>query len=430
MEIRSFTFDDINSLDYGVYITGSGVYDAPERDVDVISIPGRNGDLYLDNGRFNNIDVTYPASMGRMSQNDFSEKMQEFRNALLSKTGYCRLYDSYNPDEFRLGVYKSGLNVSPNKQNRAGEFDITFNCKPQRFLKVGEQSVAVEDGDTIVNPTPFPSSPLLEVEGYGDITVNGSNVNIEDSPIGELTLGSGVSRTNSTSGLRVGAVYVHLNAYSGLYYNGDICTNRYIFDSLSFYPVRRSSGDLIQTYSIVQSTSGYSTALSLDAGNTRVRVSIELSEPWEFVMGTASNNDYSCEIELEYVDTFSQTHTETYYISIGVSFNGSNMITIGQTTMQNSSGPLGNSITDPVWTEYEKALGDVTIYSTYSALGNPLYLDFENGEAYKYENGEYVSVNNAVWLGTELPVLESGGNEITYDSNVHALSVVPRWWII
>ena len=52
---KGFIFDGINSLDYGIYITGEAVYNAPERDVEMISIPGRNGEFALDNGRFNNI---------------------------------------------------------------------------------------------------------------------------------------------------------------------------------------------------------------------------------------------------------------------------------------------------------------------------------------------------------------------------------------
>ena len=57
---KGFTFDGIDSKKYGVYITGEAVYNAPERDVEVISIPGRNGAYLLDNGRFSNITVTYP----------------------------------------------------------------------------------------------------------------------------------------------------------------------------------------------------------------------------------------------------------------------------------------------------------------------------------------------------------------------------------
>ena len=48
-------FDGQSSGTYGVYITGEAVYNAPARDVEMVTIPGRNGQLALDKGRFENI---------------------------------------------------------------------------------------------------------------------------------------------------------------------------------------------------------------------------------------------------------------------------------------------------------------------------------------------------------------------------------------
>ena len=58
---NSITFGGINSADFGIYISGEGVFNAPQRDVEMISVPGRNGAIALDRGRFQNIEVTYPA---------------------------------------------------------------------------------------------------------------------------------------------------------------------------------------------------------------------------------------------------------------------------------------------------------------------------------------------------------------------------------
>ena len=56
---KSFTFDGVSSLNYGVYLTGTGVFNAPARAVEMVEIPGRNGNFALDKGRFENIQVTY-----------------------------------------------------------------------------------------------------------------------------------------------------------------------------------------------------------------------------------------------------------------------------------------------------------------------------------------------------------------------------------
>lgn len=139
---KSLTFDNKTSREYGVYITGEAVYNAPERAVEMISIPGRNGAFALDQGRFENIEVSYPAGIFAENETDFAQAVSDFRNFLCSKRGYCRLTDEYNPNEYRMAVYKSGLEVDP-AQLRAGEFTITFECKPQRWLTDGETPIDI-----------------------------------------------------------------------------------------------------------------------------------------------------------------------------------------------------------------------------------------------------------------------------------------------
>lgn len=136
---KALTFDGVSSRDYGVYITGEAVFNAPERDVEMITIPNRNGAFALDNGRFENITVSYPAGIFADTETDFAQAISDFRNILCSKRGYCRLEDEYNPDEYRMAIYKSGLEVSP-AQLKAGEFEIIFECKPQRWLKSGDET--------------------------------------------------------------------------------------------------------------------------------------------------------------------------------------------------------------------------------------------------------------------------------------------------
>ena len=167
---KTLTFDGESSADYGVYITGQAVFNAPEREVEMITIPGRNGTFALDKGRFENVTVTYPAGIFADTDEDFSEAISDFRNWLCSRQGYVRLEDDYNPNEYRLAVYKSGLEVEL-AQLKAGEFNIVFECKPQRFLTSGETEITVTSGDEITNPTLFDASPLLEVSGYGSLKV-------------------------------------------------------------------------------------------------------------------------------------------------------------------------------------------------------------------------------------------------------------------
>ena len=84
---KALKFDGVSSRTYGVYITGEAVYNAPERDVEMIKIPGRNGSFALDNGRFQNIEVSYPAGIFAETEADFRAAISDFRNFLCSRNG-------------------------------------------------------------------------------------------------------------------------------------------------------------------------------------------------------------------------------------------------------------------------------------------------------------------------------------------------------
>lgn len=126
--LRSFYIDGESSADYGLLITGQAVWNAAAYDYEFVSIPGRSGDLILDNGRFENITITYPCALHNLG------RMKDVRSWLMSKRGYHQISDDYNPGEYRLGVVIDGISVDPFKA-QSGTFTVSFNCKPQRFIE-------------------------------------------------------------------------------------------------------------------------------------------------------------------------------------------------------------------------------------------------------------------------------------------------------
>lgn len=172
-----FIYNGKSSADFGVWISGGGTYNAPTRDVETEVIPGRNGVITFDNGRFENIQLTYPAFISR----DFKTRVDGFRAFMAAQTGYNRLEDTYHPDEYRMAMFKSGLNVTTTARNLAGAFDLLFDCKPQRFLKSGEPLVSYASGSVLFNPTLYDALPLIVCSGNGTITLNGTEITISDN---------------------------------------------------------------------------------------------------------------------------------------------------------------------------------------------------------------------------------------------------------
>lgn len=169
-----FLFDSKDSRDYGVYISGSGTYDAPEREYSNISVKGRNGDLLAHDNRLSNITVTYPAFIYA----GFRDNLAALRSMLLSRVGYKRLEDTYHPEEFRRAFYRGDLQATVRSRNDAAEFDVSFECDPRRFLKVGENKREFTAAGTIINPTDFDAKPLIRVYGHGTLEVGDDTITI------------------------------------------------------------------------------------------------------------------------------------------------------------------------------------------------------------------------------------------------------------
>lgn len=172
-----FTFDGKSSKDFGVYISGLNTFNGAERDQTKVSVVGRNGDLTIDNGRFNNCVVVYPAFI----YDNFSDNVAAFRNFLLSRTSYKRLEDTYHPDEFRLAKYSGAFDADVIATLRGGEFNLTFDCYPQRFLKRGEKEYEFTAAGAIRNDTDQVALPLVRAYGDGTLTINGITITISGS---------------------------------------------------------------------------------------------------------------------------------------------------------------------------------------------------------------------------------------------------------
>ena len=389
---KSLIFDGEDSRDYGVYITGQAVYNAPERDVEMISIPGRNGSFALDKGRFQNIEVTYPAGIFADTEADFAEAISDFRNFLCSRKGYVRLTDEYNPDEFRMAVYKSGLEVEP-AQLKAGEFNIVFDCNPQRFLISGEQTIEVANGQTITNPTRFESSPMLEVEGYGIIGFNGYEIELDDAFIGEITL------ANSTA---FSAKNKTISLDTALLNNGDTITVSEI--RLALY-VKMSSWTDEENTSVSDSSQSFASTwngvIRVNPGRWKsIRVDTVLPS-FSFTKGNTAT--YTDTVTINLKDQ-NGSFTATCDITVMASADA---ISITRVTSSSAQNRYTNSATN-----FTSFVGEVVGDSTQTYLGEPTIIDCDLGAAYRVDDGVVTSLNQYIDLGSNLPTLAPGENAI------------------
>lgn len=170
-----FQFAGKSSEDFNCHISGSGTFDSPTREVENISVPGRNGDLHIDYGKFNNVTITYPAFITEK----FNENFGALKAFLLSKTGYHRLGDSYHPDHFRRACFSGNITPKMTPRNTAGDFELSFDCDPRLFLKEGEVKRTITTTGKIFNPTQFVASPLIRLYGSGTLTIRDVSITLD-----------------------------------------------------------------------------------------------------------------------------------------------------------------------------------------------------------------------------------------------------------
>ena len=171
-------FNGIPSTNYGIHVETPPVYATPERDYEVVHIPGRNGDLVIDKGSYQNVTRKYSISVGEIDGN-FTTLAAGVSEWLHSASGYARLEDSYESDYFRLAYYVADAEME-NLFHQAGKMLIEFNCKPARFLKAGERAVPFTTDGSISNPTFQKSFPKLTVvvSGSGTLTIGDQTITI------------------------------------------------------------------------------------------------------------------------------------------------------------------------------------------------------------------------------------------------------------
>lgn len=167
-----FVYNGVSSLDMGLRIESKNVFSAPEYDVTFQSIPGRNGDLILPNGRYPNAQVTYSVFLPAKSIAELAEKITKVKAWLYGEqNAYHSLSDSYDTLYTRKAVYSGSLDIE-DQLNRIGVFTVSFSCHPFRYSVAGTDPITLtQSGSTVTNPESFESLPILTLTGEGTVTL-------------------------------------------------------------------------------------------------------------------------------------------------------------------------------------------------------------------------------------------------------------------
>ena len=170
-----FIFNGQSSYELGIRIKEKNIYSSGKRDLSLVSVPGRDGDLVNSNKRFVNATVSYTCFLPASSIAELNTKIRNVKKWLfVDSDQYHELSDSYDPTFERLAIFNSKLDIA-DEASRIGTFTVSFSCKPFRYLVSSLEASEVATGDTLYNPFPFASKPYIKITGSGNITLNVSN---------------------------------------------------------------------------------------------------------------------------------------------------------------------------------------------------------------------------------------------------------------
>ena len=86
-------FNNISTEDLGLVIQAPPTYTFSSKDTSTQHVPGRNGDILIDNHSYNNVDRTYSIASVFRPGTEFIANSQKIIEWLMSAKGYCRLED-------------------------------------------------------------------------------------------------------------------------------------------------------------------------------------------------------------------------------------------------------------------------------------------------------------------------------------------------
>lgn len=419
---NSFTFGNINTKDFGVVVEGYGNYTAPKRAVEMVTVPGRNGSIAIDQGRYEDGEASFTVVIRGKTQYEFAKKVSDFRNAIISQLGFQRLTEEYQPDEYRLAMYSGGLEDDPEFIGRAGKFDVKFVCKPQRYLLSGEDEVTIDSGDTIYNPTPHASRPLIAVEGPGRIELGDQPIHINDVVVGTVNVSDKITLQNQD-------LVRTWNINDSKYNPGDLVT----IDGLTLKSTFTITNSAIFLDSKNDRTMGIEyynspdtdATLTYNKSGKTATFGVTIA-PFTLTIGQDLSKTYNVRSTV-IVDNGSSWQSQRLTLTYSFSYTNGVLNVSADMMIFNTNGALSIAAPREASTI---TLGAIVGESTLSTLTDTIYLDCEIGDAYVLKDGEYVSLNSTVEFGSDLPVLPSGETEVTYEDTITALSITPRWWIL
>lgn len=167
-------FDNIRLSSYEAYAIGCpDLFTKPQRDLQLIEVPGRNGNLIIDNQRYKDVPRYY-----RVVVPDYQQCLTLLSDLATKQSDYYELTDEYDSTVYMQAMYNGSRVIK--FVGDAVLIELQFTRKPQLFLLNGRSKYYMSASSTITNPTDYDALPIIRVWGSGTLGIGSTTISVDE----------------------------------------------------------------------------------------------------------------------------------------------------------------------------------------------------------------------------------------------------------
>lgn len=179
--MTSMSFNGVTAASKGVIVVDYPPYVKPQSRVKVLTIPGRNGSLTIDEEAYENIELECRCvALPTANIESISDWLTGSGDLILGNASDKSL-------KARVDGQISFDKIVSGHQHRG--FTIPFVCQPGRYVHPPVDDIVRTTTGTVTNPGTMPSQPKIKVVATGEITLTvGTSIMLINGPETEWTL--------------------------------------------------------------------------------------------------------------------------------------------------------------------------------------------------------------------------------------------------
>lgn len=141
------------------------------RDVEIVEIPGKNGDIVIDNERYKSVAFSPKFIMWKKSNfMSFEEQQNALTDLMTGAYGYSEMTILGNSNYTYMARVVDEVRITLDDEVSA-EVEINFSLKPIKYVTSGLDTVNLVNGAILDNIGKVSSNPMIVLTGTGNVTL-------------------------------------------------------------------------------------------------------------------------------------------------------------------------------------------------------------------------------------------------------------------